>query len=118
MAKLDHKRMVNKAMAVYRPQIKTFSEEQYDVLNKLAKKSKMDCWFCIKQHIRGKHAGEDYVYDLKNSKPMSLRAGVAQLVSGLTDVDLGYLTDEEVDILEDALISIRCLSYIPHDCFE
>lgn len=118
MEKLDLKRMADKAITAYHPQIKVLSEEQYNVLNKLAKKSKMDCWFCIKQHIRGKHAGEDYVYDLENGKPMSLRTGVAQLISGMTDVDLGYLTDEEINILEDTLISIRCLHYIPHDCFE
>ena len=42
----------------------TLSSEEYNLLTKIARKSKMDCWFLIKQTKKG----EDYVYDLENSK--------------------------------------------------
>ena len=90
------------------PRIKTLSEEQYEVLYKIARKSKMDCWFLIKQHIRGKHAGEDYVYDLENGKQMSLRAGVNELAEGVTDQMIDYFfTDNDIRVLEDVLIGVN-----------
>ena len=89
-----------------KPRIKTLSDEQYNVLCKIAEKSKMDCWFYIKQHKRGNHAGEDYVFDLENNKAISLRRGVKELIDGITEQDLEYLTDEEIRTLEDILIYI------------
>lgn len=89
-----------------KPRIKTLSEDQYNVLCKIAEETKMDCWFCIKQHVRGKHAGEDYVFDLENNKVISLKKGVNELVEGITEQDLENLTDEEIHTLENILIYI------------
>lgn len=89
-----------------KPRIKTFSAEQFNVLDKIATSSGMDCWFCIKQHIRGKHAGEDYIYDLENREQISLKRGVSMLVDGMSDYDRDLLTSEELDVLETILIYI------------
>lgn len=89
------------------PKIKTLSEEQYNLLNKIAEKSKMDCWFLVKQHVKGKYAGEDYVFDLENRKQMTLKAGVNELVEGITSEDLELLTDKEIRVLEDVIIGVN-----------
>jgi hypothetical protein len=54
---------------------------QHDVLNKVAAKTKMDCWFSIKIV-----AGEDMVYDLEENKVMSLRDGIDLLLDGLDSI--------------------------------
>ena len=46
----------------------TLNHDEYDLLTKIAEKSKMDCWFLIKQTKKG----EDYVYDLEEGKRLSL----------------------------------------------
>lgn len=89
-----------------KPRIKTLSEEQFNLLDKIATNSGMDCWFCIKQHVRGKHAGEDYIYDLENNKPISLRKGVNELIEGMSDYDVNSLSSEEINTLETILIYI------------
>lgn len=73
----------------------TLSEQEYNLLDKIATKSKMDCWFTIRQ----KKNGDDYVYDLEESKPMSLKKGVAQLIDGISDMYLDYLNENECHIL-------------------
>ena len=73
----------------------TLFNEEYDVLNKIAHKSKMDCWFMIKFSENKGH----YVFDLENRKRLSLRQGVKQLVDGMTDVDMYELTAEEIETL-------------------
>ena len=59
--------------------LKTLTQEQYNVLNKIARKTGMDCWFCIHQ----KRSGEDVIKDLENNKYVSLRSGVSQLNEGI-----------------------------------
>ena len=49
----------------------TLNSEEYDLLTKIAEKSKMDCWFLIKQTKKG----EDYVYDLEEGK-MHVQNGI------------------------------------------
>ena len=60
----------------------TLSSEEYNLLTRIARKSKMDCWFLIKQTKKG----EDYVYDLENRKKISLRTGIRQLMEGIEDI--------------------------------
>ena len=47
----------------------TLNHDEYDLLTKIAEKSKMDCWFLIKQTKKG----EDYVYDLEEGKISIIR---------------------------------------------
>jgi hypothetical protein len=51
---------------------------QYGVLSKIARRTKMDCWFCIKQLD-----GQDYVYDLEECMCLELPEGVGYLMEGL-----------------------------------
>ena len=59
--------------------ITTLSAAQYAVLNKIARRTKMDCWFCIKQDA----SGQDYVYDLEEEHCVDLNVGVGYLMEGL-----------------------------------
>jgi hypothetical protein len=51
---------------------------QYSVLNKIARRTKMDCWFLIKQRD-----GQDYVYDLEEGIDMTLTDGIWCLMDGI-----------------------------------
>lgn len=51
---------------------------QYGVLNKIARRTKMECWFSIKQLD-----GQDYVYDLEEDICLELPEGVGYLMEGL-----------------------------------
>lgn len=59
--------------------IKTLTAAQYGVLNKIAKRTKMDCWFCIQQDA----LGQDYVYDLELNVALPLDEGIQGLMEGL-----------------------------------
>ena len=52
---------------------------QYSLLNKIARRTKMDCWFCIKQDS----SGQDYVFDLEEGYCVELGVGIGQLMEGL-----------------------------------
>lgn len=74
------------------------TNSEFDVINKIARKSKMDCWFCIKE---GKNNGEDYdyVFDCENGKKISLRRGIKQLIDGVIEENILELTEYEKYIL-------------------
>ena len=74
------------------------TSSEFDVINKIARKSKMDCWFCIKE---GKNNGEDYdyVFDCENGKKISLRQGIKQLIDGVIEENILELTEYEKYIL-------------------
>lgn len=74
------------------------TSSEFDVINKIARKSKMDCWFCIKT---GRHDGcpYDYVFDCENSKKISLRQGIKQLIDGVIEENILELTEYEKYIL-------------------
>lgn len=86
--------------------MRRLSGEQYAVLEKIARVTKMDCWFSIRQHRSGKHAGEDYVYDMENRRYLSLRRGVRGLFEGIVSYDLCELTDREIRVFECLLVDI------------
>lgn len=62
-----------------RCRIKTLTAQQYAVLNKIARRTKMDCWFLIIQDRNGK----DYVYDVEEGATLSLTDGITGLMEGL-----------------------------------
>lgn len=59
--------------------IKTLTAAQYGVLNKIARRTKMDCWFCIQQDADG----QDYVFDLELNTTLPLDEGIQGLMEGL-----------------------------------
>ena len=73
----------------------TLSSDEYNLLTKIAEKSKMDCWFLIKQTAKG----EDYVYDIENRKRISLRTGIRQLMEGIDGMYDMYFEDGERDVM-------------------
>lgn len=80
----------------------TLNSEEYDLLTKIAEKSKMNCWFLIKQTKKG----EDYVYDLENSKKISLRTGIRLLMEGIDGMYDMYFEDNERDIMIKLLANL------------
>ena len=73
----------------------TLNHDEYDLLTKIAEKSKMDCWFLIKQTKKG----EDYVYDLEEGKRLSLRIGIRQLMEGIDRMYDMYFEGNERDVM-------------------
>ena len=65
-------------------QLHTLTQHQYDTLNRIARRTKMDCWFSIRQ----KNNGIDYFYDLEERKRLCLRTGVRQLLEGIDHEDI------------------------------
>ena len=64
------------------------SESESNLLRGIARRSKMDCWFCIT--IDGK------CKDLENKgKIMNTSKAVKQLLEGMSFDDFTYLTDSE-----------------------
>jgi hypothetical protein len=61
----------------------TLTTKQYAVLNKIARRTKMDCWFLIKQDQNG----DDYVYDLEEGASIELADGINGLMEGLDCVE-------------------------------
>ena len=71
--------------------INKLSNEEFNVLNKISSKSKMDCWFYLKQD----KDGNDYVYDLEQSKELSLTDGISMLDNSITSIDDYELSEDE-----------------------
>ena len=63
----------------YKYRIKTLTQEQYDLLNRVARRTRNDCWFDIRQ----KKDGTDYVYDLEEGRRWCLRTGIRTLMEAL-----------------------------------
>ena len=57
----------------------TLTAAQYNVLNKIARRTKMDCWFLLRQDKKG----NDYVFDIEECASIELRDGVIGLLEGL-----------------------------------
>ena len=76
--------------------INKLTNEEYNVLQKISSKSKMDCWFCI--GTTPYEPFEDYILDLEENKTYSLKDGILMLDNGLTDLCDYKLTAEEKSI--------------------
>ena len=70
------------------------NEIEYNALEKIARATKMDCWFLIEQD---EDEDCDYVRDLENDVRMTLRDGISELIDGMADPpeDPSYGLDEE-----------------------
>ena len=58
---------------------KTLTQMEYNLLNKIARKTKSDYWFNIEQDKND----EDYIHDLEKDKRLSLDEGVVQLLKAI-----------------------------------
>lgn len=72
-------------------------DEEYNVLNVLATRSKMDCWFCLIEKD-----GKDMVRDLEadDYTVMSLSTALPMLAEGLLNLDTYNLSEKEKDVAE------------------
>ena len=73
------------------------SNEEYNVLNKIASQTKMDCWFYLSSY-----KGGDCVVDLEESKVITLYQGISVLNEGI-EPELLDLTDEEIAVYANLL---------------
>lgn len=77
---------------------------EYNVLDKIAKNSKMDCWFWLAENVYG----DAIVKDLENgSRPMSLRSGVSQMYEGMTDYEDYRMSASEIVTFERLLGKLK-----------
>lgn len=77
---------------------KRLTDGEYNLLNDIARRTRMDCWFFLKHDSNG----NDYVYDIEERKRMSLRSGVSELLDGVSCVD-DCLYNEEKGIFKELL---------------
>ena len=77
------------------------TNEEYNVLNKISSKTKMDCWFCLLEDNN-----EDYVFDLESRNYLTVKEGVSMLFEGLDcleNIESCDLTDEEKAVFNGLL---------------
>lgn len=74
----------------------TLTQAEYDVVDKIAHKSKMDCWFMVYSD----EDGNDYVKDLERGETITIREGVCQLLDGMTCYADYNMTKKEVLVFE------------------
>ena len=75
------------------------TEKEYNALNKLAKNTKMDSWFCICESPE-----VFYIYDLEDDKIYDLRSGISMLVEGLPSTN-----DSEFRLSADEAVALNAL---------
>ena len=74
------------------------TDEQANVLEKIASVSKMDCWFTV--------TDDNHIWDAEEERMMDTKDGVRDLVDGMTDYDFGCLVDDEKLVLVKLLGSL------------
>lgn len=74
------------------------TDAEYNVLNRIARQTKMDCWFYIDTYT----SGDDYVFDIENSDILTLHEGISALNEGIV-WELLDLTAEEIAVYKNLL---------------
>lgn len=85
---------------------KTLTYEEFNVLNKVIKKTGLDCWAAIKQDCHG----VDYIYDMEERKRMCLTTGVCLIAEALDcqeNFDNCGLEDDERKTLLDLFLKLN-----------
>lgn len=88
--------------------VKTLTNEEYNVLNKISAKTKTDCWFTLEQDADG----TDFVYDLEEGKRVDLETGIAMLMEAIEDkenYESCQLTSDEDVVLNNLLGKLNLL---------
>ena len=77
----------------------TFLDEEYNVLNKIASKTGMDCWF----YICVNDEGDDVILDLENNdEVMHIEEAIQMLLEGIDNTDILY----SCDLSKDELVTL------------
>lgn len=79
------------------------TDKEYKLLNKIARRTNMDCWFSIRQTKDGK---KDYVFDMENRKGISLRTGIRQLMEGIDGMYDEYFNEEDYGTMIQLLVKL------------
>ena len=82
--------------------MKTMNHDEYGIICKIARKTKTDCWFLVKQDKNG----NDYIHDLEEHKKYSLKTGISMLVECLDckeNYKSCFLNNEEEKIFKELL---------------
>jgi hypothetical protein len=74
------------------------SDVEYNLLNRIASQTKMDCWFSLGIT----KYGSDCVIDLEEDKVLTLRQGISMLNEGIVP-ELLTLTDREIEVYANLL---------------
>jgi hypothetical protein len=75
----------------------TLSNDEYNVLNRIASQTKMDCWFYLSEYKEC-----DCVIDLEESTVLTLKQGISMLNEGIVP-ELLTLTDDEIEVYTNLL---------------
>lgn len=87
------------------------TNEEYDVIEKVARKSKCDCWF----ELGVDEFNNDIVVDLEEDTTMPLEDGLLLLDSGLTELSDYDLTEEEQRCYQNLIFKMRMFKQLTHD---
>lgn len=68
------------------------SAKEIKLLETVANKLAMDCWFSVRYHKNGK----PYAYDLENHKPISWRSALHDIIDGMTADDLTRMSAADI----------------------
>ena len=84
-------------------ELESLSDEEFIVLNKIAKETGMDCWFSIRETKDGKSV----VYILNEEFETTLREGIDWLHQGIPSYEKCNLEKEEIEVFEALLKKLR-----------
>ena len=84
-------------------ELESLSDEEFNVLNKIAKETGMDCWFSIRETKDGKSV----VYILDEEFETTLREGIDWLHQGIPSYEKCNLEKEEIEVFEALLKKLR-----------
>ena len=84
-------------------ELESLSDEEFIVLNKIAKETGMDCWFSIRETKDGKSV----VYILDEEFETTLREGIDWLHQGIPSYEKCNLEKEKIEVFEALLKKLR-----------
>lgn len=89
--------------------ISKLDDDEYHVLLKIARNTKMDCWF----HLSTNKNGEYFVLDLEDKGLYTIREALLELIEGIVSYELCDLTDKEIATFEELLTKLQIEADIP-----
>ena len=90
------------------------TNDEYNVIEKIAKVSKCDCWF----ELGTDTYNNDCVVDLEEDKEIDLIDGLLQLDSCLTDLKDYSLSQEEIECYTKLINKARMINSLDRDRLE
>lgn len=82
---------------------KTMTNEIACILDRVARKTGMDCWFCLRYTEKSGW----YVFDLENREHISVTKAIKDFYDGIVPPLNQYITKKEAIILNDFLIKMK-----------